>query len=353
VYLTEDLSMSRKFWAAALPIICCAVVIGSDGPNRPSLPKDTLPEKLEIDSIPLGLDSNRPVPEDNPLTEAKVQLGRRLFFDPVLSVDRTVSCASCHDPAHGFAGRDRTSLGVRGQRGSRNAPSLLNIAFVKPLFWDGRAASLEEQALKPIESPQEMGNAVDEAVKRLASDAVYRQQFDAAFPDGVTAQNLARAIASFERTLLLGNTKPDAFKHEGDIAGMTDPEQHGMWLFESKARCWRCHSGRNFSDNEFHNTGVAWFNKSDANPTDLGRHAITKLDADRGKFKTPPLRGVALTAPYMHDGGLATLEDVVEFYNRGGGKNPNLDSVLTPLGLTPNEIHSLVAFLKALSEAAE
>ena len=345
--------MSRTIWAMALPIICWAVVIGSDGPNRPSLPKDTLPEKLEIDSIPLGLDSNRPVPDDNPLTEAKAQLGRRLFFDPILSVDRTVSCATCHDPAHGFAGRDRTSLGVRGQRGTRNAPSLLNIAYVKPLFWDGRAVSLEEQALKPIESPQEMGNTVDEVVKRLSADLVYRMEFGFVFPDGVTSQNLARAIASFERTLLLGSTKPDAFKHEGDIAGMTDPEQHGMWLFESKARCWRCHSGRNFSDNDFHNTGVAWFNKPAATPTELGRHAVTKLDADRGKFKTPSLRGVARTAPYMHDGSLATLEDVVDFYNRGGGKNPHLDPTVVPLNLDQEEMANLVAFLKALSVAAE
>jgi cytochrome c peroxidase len=345
--------MSRKFWAAALPIICCAVVIGSDGPNRPSLPKDTLPEKLEIDSIPLGLDANRPVPDDNPLTEAKVQLGRRLFFDPVLSVDRTVSCASCHDPAHGFANNDRTSLGVRGQRGTRNAPSLLNIAYVKPLFWDGRAVSLEEQVLKPIENAQELGNTLDEVIKRITTDDGYRMQFEAAFPDGVTVQNLARSIASFERTLLLGNTKPDAFKHEGDIAVMSDPEQHGMWLFESKARCWRCHSGRNFSDNDFHNTGVAWFNKPDAAPADLGRFAVTHLDTNRGKFKTPSLRGVARTAHYMHDGSLATLEDVVEFYNRGGGKNSNLDPIMTPLGLTPEEIQSLVAFLKALSEAVE
>lgn len=344
--------MSRKLWAVALPIICCAVVIGSDESIRPPLPKDTLPEKLPIDSIPLGLDPNRPVPEDNPLTDAKVQLGRRLFFDPILSVDRTVSCASCHDPAHGFASKDRTSLGVRGQRGTRNARSLLNIAYVKPMFWDGRAATLEEQALKPIESPQEMGNSLDEVVKRLRADDRYSQQFDAAFPGGVTPPNIARAIASFERTLLLGNTKPDSFKHEDDIAAMTDPEQHGMWLFESKARCWRCHSGRNFSDNDFHNTGVAWFNEPDVQPTDLGRHAVTHIDADRGKFKTPPLRGVALTAPYMHDGSLTTLEDVINFYNRGGGKNPNLDPTIVPLGLTKEEVIDMVAFLKALSAPA-
>jgi cytochrome c peroxidase len=336
-----------------LAIVFGAAVIGSDEPDRPLLPKDSLPEELSIDAIPLGLEPTRRVPEDNPLTEAKVRLGRRLFFDPVLSVDRTVSCASCHEPSYGFASRDRTSLGVRGQRGTRNTPSLLNIAYVTPLFWDGRATSLEEQALKPIESPQEMGNTVDEAVKRLAADATYRTQFDAAFTDGVTATNLARAIASFERVLLAGNGKSDAFKLEGDVAGMTDTERHGMWLFESKARCWRCHSGRNFSDNNFHNTGVAWFNRPDAEPTDLGRYAVTKLDADRGKFKTPSLRGVARTAPYMHDGSLATLEDVVKFYNRGGGKNAQLDSIVVPLNLTTAEVLSLVAFLKALATELE
>jgi cytochrome c peroxidase len=345
--------MSQKLWLVAFPIICGAVVIGHDEPTRPLLPKDMLPDKLAIDSIPLGLDRNRPVPEDNPLTEAKVQLGRRLFFDPILSVDRTVSCASCHDPAHGFASKDRTSLGVRGQRGTRNTPSILNVAYAKSILWDGRSASLEQQVFNPIENPEEMGNTLDEVVRRLNSDDSYLQHFDAIFPDGVTAQNLARAIASFERTLLLGNTKPDAFKHEGDIAGMTDPEQHGMWLFESKARCWRCHSGRNFSDNDFHNTGVAWFNKPDADPSDLGRHAVTKLAADRGKFKTPPLRGVARTAPYMHDGSLATLDDVIDFYNRGGGKNPNLDPAVSLLNLSQEEMADLVAFLKALSVPAE
>ncbi len=345
--------MSRLILGTSLAAFAWFAVSASK-PNseHPSLPKDTLAAILPIDQIPLGLESTRAVPPDNPITEAKVLLGRRLFFDPVLSVDRTVSCASCHDPAHHLADRRPTSLGVRGQKGTRNAPSLFNIAYGTSFFWDGRAASLEEQALKPIESPQEMGNTLDEVTKRLVADPSYRTQFEAAFADGVTSKNLARAIASFERTLLFGASKPDAFKYDGEVDGMTPIERHGMWLFESRGRCWRCHSGRNFSDEQFHNTGVAWIKNAEAAPADLGRFTVTQRDADRGRFKTRSLRGVALTPPYMHDGSIATLEETVEFYNRGGGKNANLDPILEPLGLSADEVQSLVAFLKALSQSA-
>jgi cytochrome c peroxidase len=310
----------------------------------PPLPKDSLPEKLDLVRIPPPLDPKRPAPADNPLTEEKAALGRTLFFDANLSADRTVSCASCHVPERGFTDGRAVAVGIRGQRGRRNAPSLLNRAYGSSFFWDGRENSLEAQALKPIEDPLELGARVPEIVARLQADAGYRARFEKAFPDGVTAANLGRAIASFERTLLSAESKIDRFR-AGDVALLNDTERLGLWVFESKGRCWKCHSGPNLSDEQFHNTGVSWQKQ----PLDLGRYEVTKLDADRGKFKTPSIRVVGLTAPYMHDGSLATLEDVVEFYNRGGGPNPHLDAAMTPLQLTVEEKRGLVAFLKGLS----
>jgi cytochrome c peroxidase len=327
---------------AGLLFACCLAAVPAAGP--PALPKDTLPERLPLDTIPLGLPSERPVPKDNPLTEAKVRLGRQLFFDPVLSGDGTVSCASCHRPDHGFAGPEPRAVGAGGRRGSRNAPSLLNRAFGTAFFWDGRAASLEEQALHPIESPLELGSTVADAVKRLRAHKEYPAAFRAAFGDGVSAANLARALASFERVLLAGDSRVDRFR-AGKFPALTDSERQGLWLFESRGRCWRCHAGQNFSDEVYHNTGVGWGGA----PADLGRHAVTRAEADRGRFKTPSLRGVAHTAPYMHDGSLATLEEVVEYYNRGGNKNPHLDPLIQPLGLSKRDVADLVAFLKALS----
>jgi cytochrome c peroxidase len=336
--------MLRLAWVGSIAVLACLAAGYAADPPGPPLPPDTLPAQLPLDAVPLGLARDRPVPADNPLTPAKVQLGRRLFFDPLLSADRSVSCASCHSPSHGLAGPQPRAVGIRGRRGSRNAPSLFNRAFGTSFFWDGREGTLEGQALKPIEDAQEMGNTVAEVVKRLQAHAEYPALFRAAFPDGVTAPNLARALASFERTLLLGNNKIDRFR-VGEVAGLNASERQGLWLFESRGRCWRCHAGPNLSDESFHNTGVSWGQE----PLDLGRYAVTRDDTDRGKFKTPTLRGVAETPPYMHDGSLATLEDVVEFYNRGGGKNPYLDPAIAPLELTKDDVKNLVAFLKALS----
>jgi cytochrome c peroxidase len=308
-------------------------------------PVDTLPATLDLQTIPLGLDPKRPVPGDNPLTEAKVKLGRRLFFDPILSADGTVACATCHSPAHGFAGSERFPAGVGGKRNRRNAPTLFNRAYGKAFFWDGREATLEAQALRPIDSPLEMGGTVTAAIGRLQKQGDYADQFRAAFADGVTATNLARALASFERVLLLGNSRVDRFR-AGDIAALNASERHGLWLYESRGHCWRCHSGPNFTDEALHNTGVGW----GRSPPDLGRYEQTKKGTDRGRFKTPTLRGLRATAPYMHDGSLATLHEVVEFYNRGCVANPNLDPAIAPLGLSESDVQDLVAFLKALSE---
>jgi cytochrome c peroxidase len=326
-------------WVAAI-----AAIAGAD---PIPLPKDTLPDVLSIDHVPLGLDGNRPVPDDNPLTEAKVRLGRKLFFDPILSADGTVSCASCHQPEHGFAGSARVAVGIGSKQTSRNAPSLLNRAYGRTFFWDGRETALEAQALRPIESLDEMGAKLPEVVKKLQANPDYARQFAASFPDGVTAQNVGKALASFERVLLAGNSSVDRFR-AGDVESLNSSERHGLWLYESRGRCWQCHSGRNFTDEEFHNTGVNWGKPA----ADLGRFSITKQESDRGRFKTPTLRGLTATAPYMHDGSMATLEEVVEFYNRGGGKNPHQDPVIAPLNLSKSELADLVAFLRSLSDTS-
>ncbi len=315
------------------------------GAEPPLAPRDPLPLRLPLDFVPLGLDTPRPVPRDNPLTEAKARLGRKLFFDPLLSADRTVSCAGCHRPDHGFASPRRVAVGVGGREHRRNAPSLLNRAYGRSFFWDGRATSLEAQALLPIENPLEMANDVGEVVRRLRADAGYAAAFRTAFPDGVTAANVGKALATFERLLLAGGSRVDRFR-AGEVGALSEGERHGLWLYESRAGCWRCHSGANFSDEGFHNTGVGW-GKS---PPDWGRFAVTGKDEDRGRFKTPTLRRLADTGPYMHDGSMATLEEVVEFYNRGGGKNPHLDRAIVPLGLSAADARDLVAFLRALSD---
>jgi cytochrome c peroxidase len=333
--------MLRLSLLVSLFLALTAAAFRADPPSPP--PRDTLPEKLSLDDLPLGL-GPRPISKENPLTPERVALGRRLFFDPILSADGTVACASCHRPDHGFASPEARPRGIRGQQNIRRAPTLLNRAYGKSFFWDGRAASLEEQALRPIEDPAEMGSTVADAVKRLRQHKDYPALFAAAFPDGVTAANLGKALAGFERVLLRGDSRVDRFRQHGKHGGLTPAERHGLWLYESKGQCWRCHAGPNFTDEDFHNTGVSWGKEQ----ADLGRFAVTKQEADRGKFKTPTLRGVALTAPYMHDGGMKSLEEVVEFYNRGGGANPNLDPRIRPLGLSAGEMSDLVAFLKAL-----
>jgi len=334
-----------------VPVIVVLLVLEASGaasdPDASRLPRDTLPASPSPDVAPLGLAAGRVAAPDNPITVGKVALGRKLFFDPVLSLDRTISCATCHDPRHGLAAHEPTAVGIMGRRGRRNAPTVFNAALGQSFFWDGRATSLEEQALKPIENPNELGNSVDEVLRRLRGDADYSGRFEAEFADGVTAANLARAIASFERTLLVGDTRVDRFLAAQDRT-LSTAERQGLWLFDSRGRCWMCHAGPNFSDNKFHNTGVSWGKE----PLDLGRFDVTKRDEDRGRFKTPTLRGVAHTGPYMHDGSIKTLREVIEFYNRGGGRNPNLDTAVQPLNLSSDDIDNLIALLEALSEPA-
>lgn len=309
----------------------------------PPLVRDTLPAELANDVTPLGLGPPPVAPNGNAATPERVRLGRKLFFDARLSADGTVACASCHDPAHGFASVAPRAVGILGRVGTRNAPSLLNRAYGKSFFWDGRSKTLEEQALEPIANPLEMGTVVGDAVARLQADAEYRAAFDAAYPGGVTAENLGRALAAFERALVSGGSRVDRFQ-AGEVGALNESQRIGLWLFESRGQCWRCHRGPNYTDEKFHNTGVAVLQ---AEP-DAGRHAATRDEADRGRFKTPSLRDVSRTAPYMHDGSLATLREVVEYYNRGGGRSTGLDPAIKPLAFSPDEVNHLVAFLEAL-----
>jgi cytochrome c peroxidase len=271
-------------------------------------------------AVPLGLDLYIPVPEDNPLTAEKIELGRRLFSDRRLSRDGSVSCASCHDPQRAFSDGRAIAVGVFGRVGRRNSPALINRGYGRSFFWDGRAATLEEQVLKPIEDRNEMDLPLSEAAARVS----------------LPPREISHALASFVRSILSGDSAYDRFV-KGDRSALTPQEQAGLALFRGKANCIACHLGPNFTDEHLHNTGVAWRDG-----------ALADRGAGEGNFKTPTLREVARTAPYMHDGSLATLEDVVDYYDRGGNRNPSLDVELHPLHLSPQEKRDLAAFLRSL-----
>ena len=260
-------------------------------------------------------------PKDNPISKDKVELGRTLFFDTRLSIDDSVACASCHSPDTAFADSLPVSLGVDAQAGERNSPTIINRAFSRRQFWDGRADSLEEQAKGPLINPKEMGMpSHDQLVNKLRGINGYRQWFKRVFDREININDLARAIAAFERTVVSGNSGFDAFK-AGKKQAFSGSEKRGLALFEGKARCSQCHSGANFTDEKFHNLGIGW----NTSMVDLGRYPISKNKQDIGAFKTPTLREIAHTAPYMHNGIFTTLEETVEFYNNGGIANPFLD----------------------------
>ena len=305
--------------------------------------------------IPLGLDTQRVrIPRDNPITQAKVELGQQLYFDPRLSRDDTISCASCHDPEKGWSNGQPFATGVRNQVGGRSAPTIINagylsggsIKFSKMLqFWDGRAVELEGQALGPIQNPIEMDMTLDDLESKLNKIEGYRRQFQEVFGTDVTRDGIKKAIASFERTVLSGGA-PFDLATAGDENAMSESARRGMHVFFNRAHCTACHSGANFSDGGFHNVGIGM----DRDDADLGRFVVTNVEGDRGLFKTPTLREISRTAPYMHDGSLATLEDVVEHYNKGGIPNPQLDEEMYPLQLSAQEKADLVTFLtEALS----
>jgi cytochrome c peroxidase len=293
-----------------------------------------------LPKVPLGL-KPVPVPADNPMTPEKVELGKQLYFDPRLSCDDTVSCASCHDPKKGWSNGTPFATGVRSQVGGRSAPTIINSAYSPLQFWDGRANQLEGQALGPIANPIEMDHKLEDCVTKLNKIPGYRQQFQKVFGTDATSQNIAKAIASFERTVLSGNAPYDKFK-AGEKDALSAAAERGRKVFFGKGHCSACHTGHNFSDDAFHNIGVGM----KAAKPDLGRYEVTKVAGDKGAFKTPTLREVARHAPYMHDGSIQTLEEVIEHYDKGGTPNPQLDEEIFPLKLTSDEKADLIAFLK-------
>ncbi|HUU01242.1 MAG TPA: cytochrome c peroxidase [Myxococcota bacterium] len=291
-----------------------------------------------------GLLPSVPVPVDNPQTDAKIRLGKQLYFDTRLSADNTISCATCHIPKTGWANNSPTDTGIKGQVGGRNSGSIINSAYMRVQFWDGRAASLEEQALGPIHNPIEMGETLENVISKLNAIPGYLEQFRTVFGTDVTTEGIGKAIASFERTIIAGPSPYDLYL-QGQKDALSPAALRGLRIFNGKGHCSPCHSGPSFSDQSYHNLGVGM---DKANP-DLGREAVSKDPKDRGRFKTPTLRNTAQTPPYLHDGSEASLRDVVELYNRGGVPNPSLDALVFPLHLTESEKADLVVFMEALT----
>ena len=332
---------------------------------------------LEV-KLPLGLAAGAnaiTIPDNNPLTLAKIELGRQLYFDRRLSADRTVSCADCHHPDEGFGRHTQFGVGINGQTGGRNSPISYNRILSGAQFWDGRAGSLEAQAVGPIASPIEMGNTHEAAVETVKSIAGYLLQFERIFDDGVTIDNIGKAIASMERVIVTGPSPFDYYESFQRFATLSDEElteireddadiyaeyqtlqtatkEHPLseiairgreLFFGKKVNCSACHVGANLTDEKYHNLGVGM----DVDQPDLGRYEVTKDEKDRGAFKTPTIRNVALSAPYMHDGGMQTLEQVVEHYNKGGTPNAHLSEKIVKLNLNDQQKADLVEFMKA------
>lgn len=315
--------MNRLFWLSLLVLapLLCPQAYGFTPMDRPN-------------PATLG-------PADSP---GLVELGKVLFFDPRLSINDRVSCASCHNPDLGFSDGLALGLGTNGARLERNAPHLYNLAWGSRFFWDGRAKSLEEQAMGPILSPAEMAMDLKVLLPKLKAVPFYAQAFAKQFPqEGITAGTVAKAIAAFERTLVVNDTPYDRYLG-GDPSALDPAAVRGLKLFQGKAHCAVCHDGPNLTDNGFHNLGLE--------SPDLGRYRIDQRKILHKAFKTPGLRNITLSAPYMHDGSLGTLEEVVRFYNRGGGKGEK-DLEMEPLGLTDSEIFDLVSFLGSLTQPLE
>ncbi len=308
----------------------------------PRLDNDSL---LELVELPLGLSADALlVPEDNPVEADAVELGRMLFFDPRLSANGEVSCATCHDPEFGWSDGLPTGFGIEEQALTRNSPTILNIAFSREQFWDGRSATAEEQALLPIVSPVEMGSTPEQVLSFLASEPGYASRFESVYGEGPTQDNLAQAIASFERTVLSGNSPVDQFE-AGQLDALGEAALRGRELFHGRARCVSCHSGSNYTDEGYHFTGLLPLTE------DLGRFGATGRTKELFAFKTPTLRNIADTGPYFHDGSVATLADVVELYSQGASLLGH-DREIRPLDLSAEEQADLVAFLEALSDPA-
>lgn len=330
--------MKCVYWAAMLALIVgfCATQASE------SVAAEGTP--VEVD-VPLGLPP-LPIPDDNPMTAEKIALGKTLYFDTRLSKDNSISCATCHDPTKGWAETTATSTGINDQVGDKNSPTVINSAYAKAQFWDGRAVTLEEQALGPIENPIEMGHDLDVLVKQLNAIPGYKNQFQAVFGTDVTKDGIAKAIAAFERTVLSGNSPYDKYM-AGDNKSLTEKQIRGLDAFDF-AGCATCHAPPTFSNGRYYNTGVG--QKKD--PPEAGRQAVTENARDLGAFRVPALREVANTAPYFHDGSAKTLEDAVAMMAAGGIKNSKLSAMMRAVGaaeLTDEEQSDIVAFLESLS----
>jgi len=341
-----------------------------------------MPER-DVGKAPEGFDPliwSAFVPEDNALTPQRVELGKKLYFDKRLSEDGSVSCATCHDVTRGFTDQLAVSKGIGGQLGKRNAPTTLNVALLQTLFWDGRSPTLDHQAKQPILNPVEMGMADEEAaMKAIRDDPEYQKMFREAYGREMNYEDLGRAIGAFERTLVFVDTPFRRFV-AGDSQAISAEARAGFELFNGKARCAACHpmspSNPLGTDNRFHNVGVSARHqdfealgrqaikllKEDPSEqkldelavgtdmSELGRFMVTRNRVDMGSFRTPMILNVGITPPYMHDGSLATLWDVIDHYNKGGEANPFLDGGIEPLALTEKEINQLVAFLFTLTD---
>jgi len=342
------------------PLLLCALLAGAI-----LLPSASFPAE-PVSPAALAPLPPPPSPPENPTAPEKVELGKKLFFDRRLSGDGTMNCATCHDPENGFTDALATSLSYPTTRNWRNAPGLVNAAYRKRLFHDGRATSLEEQALFPMMSPFEMNRNLDYLEEVLKTVPAYVEAFQDVFGGEVTRQRVAMAISAFERTLLSRDTPLD--RHlRGETGALSSRQRAGLDLFLGKAGCATCHNGPNLADERFHNLGVPEDPKAKGDPRvlatarfvgkvsgfpeyrtlreDPGRFLVTKEPADWKAFSTPPLREVAATAPYMHNGALGTLQEVIDFYDRGGGDDPKKSPVLRPLGLSREEKESLREFL--------
>lgn len=341
------LTFCRRLLVASvlLPVLGCAWV----GPRGPDWEIEN--PVVPLPAPPLGVDHTWAELPDPPTPE-RVRLGRWLFYDARLSADGRISCGTCHRPDQGFSQTERVPTGVGFQKGTRKSPTFLNAAWAPAphFFWDGRAATLEEQALMPIVNPVEMGlSSHERLVEILEGIPGYRPYFEAAFGDGrITKERVARALADYERTRMAGHSPWDRWRRTGDESAIPPLARRGHEIFFGKAACNQCHLGPAFTDGAFHNIGVGW-DAASGTFADEGRYAVTRAPADRGAFKTPTLRDVATHPPYMHDGSVPTLRDVVALYNRGGVKNPHLSPKVFPLGLTDEEMDALVAFMEALT----
>jgi cytochrome c peroxidase len=339
--------MPGRFVASAALLLCLVV----SGCRRTISDRPIGPE-AQI-KVPLGLPP-LPIPKDNPPTADAIALGRKLFYDKRISVDSTLSCASCHDPHDYFTDGKNVSSGVRGALGTRNAPTILNAAYLPFQFWDGRASTLEEQAAFPIANPVEMSQPHAADVSKLGKDPAYRAMFRKTFgTEDVTIGRVEEALASFERTALSGDSAFDRYRYGGDDNALTPAQVRGFLVYMDPTRgnCAACHSvGENsalFTDGKFHNIGAGVNDQGGF--TDVGRFHETKVVTDTGAFKTATLRNIAKTAPYMHNGSLKTLKEVVDFYAGGGNSNPYLDPEMKKIHLTAEDRVDLVEFLQSLT----